>query len=100
MSEETDDQLYHLLAAVALQDRKAFRTLYDATSAQLFGFALRVLHKDELAEEAVQDAPAGRQRAIDPDVALLAINLEPKGASPDPNGPAGPVLYKGSWARL
>ena len=56
MSDETDDQLYHLLAAVALQDRKAFRTLYDATSAKLFGFARRVLHKDELAEEAVQDA--------------------------------------------
>ena len=39
-------------------------------------------------------------RAIDPDVALLAISLEPKGGSPDPNGPTGPVLYKGSWARL
>ena len=58
MSQETDqdDQLYHLLAAVALQDRVAFRRLYDATSAKLFGFALRVLHKEELAEEAVQDA--------------------------------------------
>ena len=58
MSHETDqdDQLYHVLAAVALQDRAAFRRLYDATSAQLFGFALRVLHKEELAEEAVQDA--------------------------------------------
>jgi RNA polymerase sigma-70 factor (ECF subfamily) len=58
VSEETDqdDQLYHLLAAVALQDRAAFRRLYEATSAQLFGFALRVLHKEELAEEAVQDA--------------------------------------------
>ena len=53
---DRDDQLYHLLAAVALQDRKAFRTLYDATAAKLFGFALRVLRKDELAEEAVQDA--------------------------------------------
>lgn len=39
-------------------------------------------------------------RATDPDVALLAISLEPKGGSPDPNGPTGPVLYKGSWARL
>jgi anti-sigma-K factor RskA len=39
-------------------------------------------------------------RAIDPDVALLAISLEPKGGSPDPNGPTGPVLYKGTWARL
>lgn len=58
MSQETDqdDQLYHLLAAVALHDRAAFRRLYDATSAKLFGFALRVLHKEELAEEAVQDA--------------------------------------------
>ncbi|KQV47155.1 sigma-70 family RNA polymerase sigma factor [Massilia sp. Root335] len=58
MSEETDqdDRLYHLLAAVALQDRKAFRALYDATSAKLFGVALRVLRKDELAEDAVQDA--------------------------------------------
>lgn len=53
---DRDDQLYHLLAAVALQDRRAFRTLYDATAARLFGFALRVLRKEELAEEAVQDA--------------------------------------------
>jgi len=53
---DRDDQLYHLLAAVALQDRRAFRTLYDATAARLFGFALRVLRKEEQAEEAVQDA--------------------------------------------
>lgn len=39
-------------------------------------------------------------RATGPDVELLAISLEPKGGSPDPNGPTGPVLYKGSWARL
>ena len=39
-------------------------------------------------------------RATGPDVALLAITLEPRGGSPDPNGPTGPVLYKGSWARL
>ncbi|SDE94891.1 Anti-sigma-K factor RskA [Massilia sp. PDC64] len=39
-------------------------------------------------------------RATAPDVALLAISLEPKGGSPDPNGPTGPVLYKGGWARL
>jgi RNA polymerase sigma-70 factor (ECF subfamily) len=53
---DQDDQLYRLLAAVAMQDRRAFRTLYDATSAQLFGFALRVLHREDLAEEAVRDA--------------------------------------------
>lgn len=51
-----DDQLRGLLAAVALGDRTAFRQLYDATSAKLFGFALRILRKEELAEEAVQDA--------------------------------------------
>jgi anti-sigma-K factor RskA len=38
--------------------------------------------------------------AIGPDVVLLAISLEPKGGSPDPNRPTGPVLYKGSWTRL
>jgi RNA polymerase sigma-70 factor (ECF subfamily) len=53
---DEDDQLRSLLAAVALGDRKAFRTLYDLSSAKLFGFALRVLRKDELAEEALQDA--------------------------------------------
>jgi anti-sigma-K factor RskA len=40
------------------------------------------------------------QRATGPDVVLLAISLEPKGGSPDPNGPTGPVLYKGSWTTL
>jgi RNA polymerase sigma-70 factor (ECF subfamily) len=53
---EENDQLRSLLAAVALGDRKAFRTLYDLSSPKLFGFALRVLRKDELAEEALQDA--------------------------------------------
>lgn len=58
VSRQLDDieDLHRLLAAVALGDRKAFRTLYDATSARLFGFALRILKKDELAEEALQEA--------------------------------------------
>jgi len=34
------------------------------------------------------------------DVALLAVSLEPKGGSPDPNGPTGPILYKGNWVRM
>ncbi|THC45711.1 anti-sigma factor domain-containing protein [Massilia sp. Mn16-1_5] len=38
--------------------------------------------------------------AIGADVALLAVSLEPKGGSPDPNGPSGPILYKGGWAHL
>ena len=38
--------------------------------------------------------------ALGGDVALLAVSLEPKGGSPDPNGPTGPILYKGNWVRL
>lgn len=40
------------------------------------------------------------QRAIGNDVALLAVTLEPKGGSPNPNGPTGPVLYKGNWVKI
>ena len=39
-------------------------------------------------------------KAIGDDVALLAVTLEPKGGSPNPNGPTGPILYKGAWVRL
>jgi RNA polymerase sigma-70 factor (ECF subfamily) len=53
---DNTDWLRGLVAAVALGDRAAFRRLYDATSAKLFGFALRILRKDELADEALQDA--------------------------------------------
>lgn len=38
--------------------------------------------------------------AIGADVAVLAVSLEPAGGSPDPNGPSGPILYKGSWAHV
>ena len=41
--------------------------------------------------------PAG---AIGDDVALLAVSLEPKGGSTNPDGPSGPILYKGSWAHV
>ena len=33
-------------------------------------------------------------------VPLLAISLEPKGGSPNPNGPSGPILFKGAWLQL
>lgn len=39
-------------------------------------------------------------KAIGDDVALLAVTLEPKGGSPDPKGPTGPILYKGNWVRV
>jgi anti-sigma-K factor RskA len=38
--------------------------------------------------------------AVSSDVMVLAVTLEPKGGSPDPNGPTGPILYKGNWVRL
>lgn len=38
--------------------------------------------------------------AIGADVALLAVSLEPKGGSPDPRGPSGPILYQGPWLRV
>jgi RNA polymerase sigma-70 factor (ECF subfamily) len=49
-------QLRAWLAAAAARDAKAFRSLYDATSPKLFGYALRILHKRELAEEVLQES--------------------------------------------
>ena len=48
--------LAEMLAKVSQGDRAAFEALYQATSAKLFGFALRVLANRDLAEEALQDA--------------------------------------------
>ncbi|MFZ6687715.1 sigma-70 family RNA polymerase sigma factor [Undibacterium sp. SXout11W] len=58
MTQATSDasQLHHWLAAIAKQDGRAFQALYEATSAKLFGFALRILHKRELAEEVLQES--------------------------------------------
>jgi anti-sigma-K factor RskA len=33
-------------------------------------------------------------------IPVLAISLEPKGGSPNPNAPSGPVIYKGAWLRI
>lgn len=44
------------LAAVANKDSAAFRSLYETTSPKLFGFALRILNKRELAEEVLQES--------------------------------------------
>lgn len=49
-------QLRDWLHGAANHDALAFRSLYDATSARLYGFALRILHRRELAEEALQDS--------------------------------------------
>lgn len=49
-------QLKAWLTAAAQHDAAAFRALYDASSSKLFGFALRILHKRELAEEVLQES--------------------------------------------
>jgi RNA polymerase sigma factor (sigma-70 family) len=45
-----------LLGSVGNGDARAFRSLYDATSPKLFGFALRILHRREIAEDVLQDS--------------------------------------------
>jgi RNA polymerase sigma factor (sigma-70 family) len=49
-------QLKTWLLATGRHDAAAFRRLYDASSAKLFGFALRILTKHELAEEVLQES--------------------------------------------
>ncbi|WP_228527135.1 sigma-70 family RNA polymerase sigma factor [Noviherbaspirillum soli] len=56
MSNTDPQQLRSLLAAVARREAAAFRALYDATSPKLFGFALRILNRKELAEEVLQES--------------------------------------------
>jgi RNA polymerase sigma-70 factor (ECF subfamily) len=50
------DPLREQLARVALGDREALRRVYDATSAHLFGVALRILNRRDLAEDVLQEA--------------------------------------------
>lgn len=56
MSNLEPHQLKIWLADVARKDAEAFRLLYEATSSKLFGFALRILIKRELAEEVLQES--------------------------------------------
>lgn len=48
-------ELEHLLSRIALGDRAAFRALFSATSAKLFGICLRVLRDRAEAEDALQE---------------------------------------------
>lgn len=50
------DALQELLAATAAGDRSAFRAIYEATSAKLFGVAVRILRNEDKASDAVQQA--------------------------------------------
>ena len=49
------DELPALLAACARRDRAAFERLYRETSPKLFGVALRILRRDDWAEDVLQE---------------------------------------------
>ena len=52
----TPSELVWLLAAVAKGDEAAFERLYTATRAKLYGVAMRILRRPDLADEVMQDA--------------------------------------------
>ena len=49
-------RLAELLAATAAKDQAAFAELYDSTRRKLFGIALMVLRRRDLAEDVLQEA--------------------------------------------
>ena len=51
----TPAELVWLLAAVARADEAAFERLYAATRAKLYGVVLRILRRQDLAEEVIQE---------------------------------------------
>ena len=51
-----DNELRNLLQDVAAGDTKSFRQLYDATSAQLYAVALKMLNGPVAADDVLQDA--------------------------------------------
>ena len=52
----TPAELVWLIAAVAKGDEAAFERLYAATRAKLFGVVRRILKREDLAEEVLQDS--------------------------------------------
>src|SRR5262250_1820684 len=52
----TPAELVWLIAAVAKGDEAAFERLYGATRAKLYGVALRILRRQDLAEEVIQES--------------------------------------------
>lgn len=49
------NNLKDLLAQTAQGDRGAFSTLYEATSAKLYGIVIRILRRRDVAEDVLQD---------------------------------------------
>ena len=55
MQSTPSQEIADLIARCALRDRAAFRSLYERTSAKLFGVTLRILRNRSEAEEAIQE---------------------------------------------
>ncbi|MGK2227069.1 MAG: RNA polymerase sigma-70 factor (ECF subfamily) [Devosia sp.] len=55
MTQTPSQDIADLISRCALRDRAAFRTLYERTSAKLFGVTLRILKDRSEAEEAIQE---------------------------------------------
>lgn len=53
---QKSEQLSRLLARVGQRDHAAFEQVYRLTSAHLYGVALRILNREDLAEEVLQEA--------------------------------------------
>src|SRR6201993_5606510 len=51
----TPAELVWLIAAVAKGDEAAFERLYGATRAKLYGVVLRILRRQDIAEEVIQE---------------------------------------------
>ena len=54
--EQLRAELTELLAACSLKDQRAFARLYELTSAKLYGVILRILIRDEWAQDCLQEA--------------------------------------------
>jgi len=51
-----NEQLQSLLAACTLNDKRAFAQLYEMTSGKLYGVVLRILDREEWAQDCLQEA--------------------------------------------
>ena len=56
LTQDFSSQLHQLIAKVARRDRRAFAELYNATAPPLFGVALRIIRRQDLAEEVLQES--------------------------------------------
>ena len=105
----SDDKAHTALVVTADRERKLLRVRLVATQPLAPNQALQLWAVPQQGKPRSLGVLAGSQggaaqlalpltpQAIGADVALLAVSLEPKGGSPDPNGPTGPILYKGGW---